>query len=286
MPGETLDFLTCEEILTPSRDEAINSSASQLTALQDEQMIEHIHWLNGEFVFAAHGGHANIVIPKNFTGWSWMRKSGGFLVYPHTTLSADVAAGAASFALSSATNWDSTGRSAIETTRNALDIVDHVSKASSTLTVSTATGAETVSIRHVSGNRVHKMYPLASDFARMHQLWVNSVPYQPEPFALQFPRYQRYAIYGSYILLPRGMPTADASYLYEKAPSEITELTSETNIPRRFLRWAVNMTLHHLFTVRRKRGDTLPALQLAEMELQKAINYDSVQSSSTQIRLA
>lgn len=286
MAGELLDFLTAEEIISPARDEAISSSTPQIRALQDTQMIEFTHWLNGEFVLAAHGSHPDIIIPSSFTGWSWMRKTKPFSIYVHNALSAIAAAGAASFSLNSAANWDNSGRSAIETSRGILDFVDHESKASNTLTVSTVAGAETIGIAHAAGNWVHRMPPLPDDFGRMHRLWVNQVPFDEEKFTSQFPNYRKFSIYGQYILLPRGSYTADGSMLYEKAPTEIIALGTETNIPRRFQRWAIYMTLHHLFMVRRKRGDTLTVLQLAELELQKAINYDAITSTSTHIRLA
>lgn len=270
-------FLQATDILSPARAEAISSSSSQITALQDEQMVEFIHWLNGEFINAAHLKH-------HAGGWSFMEKPGGFVIYQHTTLSANVSAGAATFALTSATNWDNTGRTCLETTRGGLDFPDHSSKSSNTLTVNAS--GQPIAIRHVSGNRAHKLYAVASDFGRVKQLWVNQVPYDQEKFAMQFPRARRFALHGQFFFLPRGMAEADCTYLYEKAPADITLTTSETNIPRSFQRWAIYMTLHHLFMVRRKREDTLPCLQLAEMELEKALQYDSVQSTSTQIRLA
>lgn len=276
---QAYDFLQATDILSPARDEAISSSAPQITALQNEQMVEFIHWLNTEWVNAAHlKGHSG--------GWSFMKKTAAFNVYQNTTLSANVSAGAATFVLTSASNWSSTGRSVIETTRGGMDFVDHESKSSNTLTVDTAAGKETISIAHVSGNRVHRLVPAPTDFSRVHELWVNQRPYGEEHFTGMFPRANRFAVYGQYFLMPRGMATADGTLLYEKAPNDIIATTTETNIPRAYQRWAIYMTLHHLFMVRRKREDTLPCLQLAEMELEKAIMADSVGSSSTRIRLA
>lgn len=283
---QNYDFLTAEEILSPSRDEAISSANPQLTALQNTQMVEFIHWLNGEFVNAAHGTHQNIIIPSSFTGWSWMRRTSNFSIYTHNSLSALIVAGAPSFTLTSATNWDNEGRSVIETARGALDFVDHTNKSSNTLTVSSVDGAETVSIGHAAGNRVHKLYPVASDFSRIIQMWVNQLPYEEERFIGMFPRARRFSVYGQYLFLPRGTAAADGTLVYEKAPTNITSLSTRTNIPRRFKRWAIYMTLHHLYTIRRKRGDIVPALEMAERELQTAINADSVSSTSTRIRLA
>lgn len=276
---EVYTFLDVQSILTPSRSEAISASSPQIAALQNEQMIEFVHWLNGEFIFAAHGRHHN-------GGFSWMKRTSNFNVYTHSSLSAAIAAGAATFTLASAANWDSTGRSAAETTRGALDFIDHTSKASNTLTVSTVAGAETVTIAHGAGNRVHRLIPAPSDLGRVHQFWVNTVPYGEDKFTGQFPCYRRYMMHGQFFLLPRGSVTADGTLLYEKAPTSITAIDTETNIPRRFLRWAVYMTLHHLYMIRKKRGDTLTTLQLAERELDTALLYDSVGNSSINISLA
>lgn len=277
--SELYDFLTAQSILTPARDEAINSSSSQITALQDTQMAEFIHTLNSDFILAAHTRH-------HAMGWSWMKRTTNFNIYVHNSLSVLAAAGAASFTLSSATNFDTTGRSIIETTRGALDFVDHTNKAGNVLTVSTVTGAETISIAHAAGNWVHKLYATPSDFGRVHKLFVNQREFFEEKLSGMFPCYNKFSLYGQFILLPRGSYTADATLLYEKAPTDITSVDTTTNIPRRFLRWAVYSTLFHLYNVRRKRGDLKTTFEMAELKLQEALQYDSIASSSTQIRLA
>ena len=286
MSGENLDFLTARQIVSPARDEALSSSTPQISALQDTQITEFIHWLNGEFVFAAHGSHANIIIPSSFTGFSWMKKTTNLSFVTHNSLSAAAAASAATFSLTSATNWDNTGRTAFETTRGAVVFVDHESKASNTLTVSTATGAQTISIALASGSRANKLYALPSDFGRVHHLFVNTLPFAEEKMSGMFPRGGRFSVFGSYLFMPRGMYTADGTLLYEKAPTEIATLDTTTNIPRRALRWAIESTLFHLFRIKRKRGDLVTTDQLAERELQKIINYDMLTSTGTQIRLA
>lgn len=276
---ENYGFLTASDILTPARAEAINSTTSQITALQDTQMAEFIHTLNSDFILAAHSEH-------NAGGWSWMKKTTNFSIYVHNSLSAAAAAGAATFALSSATNFDSSGRVVIETNRGALDFVDYSSKSSNTLTVSTTSGDETISMAHASGDWVHKLYPTPSDFGRVHQFWVNQVPYFEQKLTGMFPGYNRFMLYGQYILLPRGSYTADGTLLYEKAPDTISAVGSTTNIPRRFLRWAIYATLFHLYQVRRKRGDLKTTYDMMQIELQKALQYDSIASSGSQIRLA
>lgn len=270
-------FLTAQDILTAARSEAISSSNSQVTALQNEQMIEFVHTLNLDFILFAHTRH-------HAKGWSWMRKTHNFRTVSDNRLSAAIASGAATFALTSAADFDASGRVVIETNRGAMDFVDYESKASNTLTTSTVSGAETVSMSH-STDRVHKLYAAPTDFGRVHQLWINTVTFDYEKFNIGFPRPRFFTIYGDYFLMPRGMYIADASLLYEKKHNNITGLTSETNIPREFQRFAIEYTLAHLFMIRRKRDDMPTAMEMAEIALQKALLFDATQSSSNAIRL-
>jgi hypothetical protein len=240
-------------------------------------MIEFIHSLNLDFLLAAHTRH-------HARGWSWMKKSGGFNTVSNNSLSVAIAAGASTFALTSASNWDNTGRSVMETARGALDFVDHMNKSSNTLTVSTATGAETVSLAH-STDRVHKLYSAPSDFGRVHNLWVNTLEFRYEKFNGVFPRTRSFSLYGDFFFMPRGMYAADITLLYEKKHAAITALTSPTNIPREFQRWAIESTLAHLFMIRRKRADMPTAMELAELALQKALLFDATQWSSNSISL-
>lgn len=271
-------FLTAQQILTPARDEAISSSSSQVTALQDTQMLEFINTLVSDFILAAHTQH-------HAGGFSWMRKTDNFRTVSHNSLSAAISAGSATFTLNSATNWDTSGRSIIETNKGALDFVDHTNKSSNTLTVSTVTGAETVSFSHAT-DRVHKLYPVPTGFNRVHKLWVNNVPFKFVKFDGLFPIPCNFTTYGGYFLFPRGMYNADVTVLYERKPTVVTSLTTETDIPREFLRYAVEMTLHHVYGIRRKRADAPTSLALAQIALEKALMYDSTDSSSNHISLA
>jgi len=270
-------FLNCQQILTPARGEAISSSNSQVTSLQDTQMIEFIHSLNLDFILAAHTQH-------HAKGWSWMKKTGNLKTVTHNSLASAISAGATDFTLNDSSGFDTNGRVIIETNRGAMDFVDHVGNAVNILTTSTVSGAEVVSMDHAT-DRVHKLYAAASDFGRVHNLWVNNLPFGFDKFNMAFPRGRHFTTYGNYFMFPRGMYEADISYLYEKKHNDITVMTSETNIPREFLRYAVQMTLAHLFMIRRKRADMPTSMQLAAIELEKALLFDSTESSSNLIRL-
>ena len=270
-------FLTAQQILTPARSEAISSTNSQVTALENTQMIEYIHALNLDFILAAHTRH-------HARGWSWLKKTTAFKTYTHSSLSAAISSGAATFTLASATNFDNSGRSVIETNRGALDFVDHSSKATNTLTVSTASGAETVSLDHAT-DKVHKLYATPSDYGRVHELWVNTREFRYRKFNGVFPPVGSFSTYGNFFFMPRGVSSSDVTVHYEQKHNNVSLLTSETNIPREFQRWAVLYTLHHLFFVRRKRADMPTVLQLAEIELEKALQFDATQSTSNSINL-
>ena len=259
-------FLTAEQIIDPAVSEAIGSTSSLLTALQDTQLIERVEALNSEFIRSAHTRH-----PKG--GWSWMRKASVFQTVASTTLNGDISAGDLTFILTSGTNWASSGRSVIEASSGSLDFVDHESKATHTLTVSTTTGDETISIDHSDGERVEKLYAVPSDYGKTIKLYVGTVEYFYERID-RYPPLGKFALYGSYFFMPRGIGARDVTLHYEKVPATITLTTSETNIPVEYQRWAIEKLKAHIFTIRKKRADIALALQLAEAELLAALDHD------------
>ena len=269
-------FLTASEIITAAKSEAISATTSQITAIQDPQMVEFLHQLNSEFCFAAEGR-------SHQKGWSFLKKPGNFNTHVHNSLSVAAVVGDSSISLNSSALFQPSGRVAIETFRGGLDIVDYSSNVANVLTVDT--DGEAIGIAHAT-DRVYELYAVPSDFARVHRLWINSRPFIEKQLTGQFPLGGTYALYGDFFFMPRGMYTADATLLYEKKPNTISELDSETNIPRIFQRWAIEMTLFRLFRIRRKRGDLQTTLELAQIELEKALNYDMVNHSSNHITLA
>lgn len=273
---EQYTFLSVDDILTPAVSEAINASDSQLTAMQDTQLIAFTKWLSGELQRKAYS--------KNGEGLSFMKKTSAFKTYPKTTLNGIVLAGAASMTLTSSTNWDTSGKSVIETVKNALDFVDHENNAANVLTVSTATGADVVSMAHASGEKIHKLYPLPTDFAKMLEdgFRINDIPYDYCQ-CRGFPIHRKYTVYRGYVLLPRGEQNSDVTLWYERTQTAITARTgdgSTTDIPDKALRWAIEMTLFHLFKIRRKRGDLQTTDQLAERYLDEFLAYDSMFSEN------
>lgn len=271
---QTYSFLTADTIISTAKAEAVGSTSSSLTAMQDTQLIAKVQQLSTEFVNSAHTRHP-------LGGWSWMRKLTNFQTKDATTLASPVAAGAATYVLTSGTDFDTTGRSVIETSKGALDFVDHTGKSTNTLTVSAATGAETISMAHVSSERVEKLYALPSDYSKARQLVVNTLPYRYERLD-GFPPAGSFTTYGAYILLPRGIGQQDCTLYYEAKSSTIDELTDSTNIPVDYSRWAIEKMKAHIYLVRRKREDVKPALDLAEECLQYALSMDTEQISNSE----
>lgn len=240
-------FLTATNLIAAAKAEAIGSTTSSLTALQARQLLGKVQQLNNEFVNSAHTRHP-------LGGWSWMQKVTNFQSKGATTLNGAVSAGAASVILTSGTDWDSTGRSVIETAKGALDFVDHSAKATNTLTVSSATGAETVSIDHATSERVEKLYALPSDYSKVQKLYANSVLYRYERLD-GFPSSGMFSTYGGYILLPRGIGTQDCTLYYFKKGSTIDELADTLDIPTEYSRYAIESLKAHIYMIRRKRSD-------------------------------
>lgn len=265
------DFITADTLISTAKAEAISSTSSSITALQDEQLLAKVHQLNAEWVNLAH--------QSPLGGWSWMQRIYNFKSVPHTSIDGPSLANAATFAVNSATNLDTSGRLAIETSKNAIDFVDYESKSSNTITVSTATGAETMEIAHADGDRVEKMYPLPSDYSKAKFLYVNGIPYDYERLDA-WP--DGFTTYGNYMLLRRGIGSCDCTLSYFKKGNTISALSDTTDIPSIFERWAVERLKAHIYLIRRKRSDVPTALQLAQESLAYALAHDSQQVSSSE----
>lgn len=234
-------------------------------------MLAKVSQLNAEWVNAAHRSALG--------GWSWMQKLTNFSSVQSTTLNGSISSGAATFILTSASDFDSSGRVVIETSKNALDFVDYESKATNTLTVSTATGAETVNIAHATLSRVEKMHPLPTDYSKVKYLYINQVAYPYERLD-GWPR--GFTTYGGYILLPRGIGAQDCTLSYFKKGATIDELTDTTNIPSEFSRYAIERLKAHIYLIRRKRNDVQTSLTLAQECLEYALSHDSQQISNSE----
>lgn len=268
---QSYSFITADTLISTAKAEAIGSTTSSLTALQDTQMLAKVQQLNAEWVNSAHRSALG--------GWSWMQKIKNFKSVQSTTLNGAISAGAATLVLTSASDFDSSGRIVIETSKNALDFVDYESKSTNTLTVSTATGAETVDIAHTTLSRVEKLYALPTDYSKIKYLYVNGVAY---PYERMDGYPSGFTTYGGYIMLPRGIGAQDCTLSYFKKGATIDELTDITDIPSEFSRYAIEKLKAHIYLIRRKRNDVQTSLTLAQECLDYALSHDSQQISNSE----
>jgi hypothetical protein len=276
---QAYSFLSAETLITTAKAEAIGSTTSSLTALQDERLLARASQINADFVNSAHTRHP-------LGGWSWMlAKPYPFLTKAATTLNGALAAGADTVTLTSASDFDSAGKFVIERASGMLEFVDNESKLVNVLTVSTSTGADTVQIAHLTGEKVEKLYALPSDYSKFAWLYVNSVVY-PYQKLDQFPPGGYFTIYDSFILMPKQIGAQDCTLYYFRKADVINAMANATNIPTEFSRFAIEKLKAHIYLVRRKRSDIQTALNLAEEELQKAFTMDSqTQSNSEYTRI-
>jgi len=235
-------------------------------------MIAKVHQLNTEWVNAAHRSALG--------GWSWMQKLTNFKSVQSTTLNGAISAGDATLILTDASDFDSSGRIVIETSKNALDFVDYESKATHTLTVSTTTGAETINIAHTTLSRVEKLYALPSDYSKVKYLYINQVVY---PYERLDGWPSGFTTYSGFILLPRGIGSQDCTLSYFKKGATITALTDTTNIPSEHSRYAIEKLKAHIYLIRRKREDVQTSLTLAQEALEYALSHDSQQISNSEM---
>ncbi len=279
--AQQYSFLTIDQILTPALSEAINNSSSQLTALQDVQMVAFIKSLDAKL---RHAFHTKI----DAQGASWLvNRTFPFKTYRGTTLDLACSAGALTFKLASNTNVPTSGRLAIQTIKGAIDIVDFSGNVGGVLTVSTATGARTLQIDHAAGEKVMQLYPIPSDMSKMEAFKVNSFPPFEQSNAWSFPVFGEYKQIDAYYMVPYNLPNSDVTIWYESVGNVITsndDRTQLTNIPEECIRWAIEETLFHLFRIRRKRGDLQITQQILDDELHEFITYDAILSSETQMR--
>lgn len=273
MPQSYRDQITVDEAISRAKGEAIGSASSSITSLQDSQLIEKVEQINSDFIHT----------PRHLRGgWSFMERVTNFQTKNNTTLDGAISSGAATLVLTSASNFDSSGRIVIETSKDALDFVDYESKSTNTLTISTVTGAETINMSHADNERVEKLYPLPSDYGKLYKLQVNATQYFYERFDSRFPSVGNFTTYGQYFLMPRGIGAQDVTVHYYKKPSTLTSLDDSTDIPADFQRYIIEMLKAHIYLIRRKRQDVETALVLANQALDYAISVDTSEMADSQ----
>lgn len=268
MSGQSYSFITTGTLIDQAVAEAIGSTASSLTALQDTALIRQVDWIDRQFVNAAHTSHPN-------EGWSWMTDQRDFFqTLASTTLSANAAEAAVSITVTSATGFPTSGQLFIRTSKDAVEFVPFSAVVGSTVTVSA------LSMAHLSGEHVELCYPLASTFGKIKRVMVNSVPYFYED-SLDTPSRGHFTFRGAYIVFPYDIGAEDITLVFDKKPTTLStgdatvDRATSTDIPNDFHRYGVEMLKSYIFTTRRKREDAAQAKVDAETALLDALSYDS-----------
>lgn len=191
-----------------------------------------------------------------------------------TTLNGALTTASITAVLTDASDWDSSGRFWVKTSKGAVDFIDYTSKASNTLS-----GVTDIDMPHATAEKAQKCYALPSRFAKARRLLVNSSEYSYIKQEL-LPYQLTYYTMGAYIVMPEDIGEQDATFYFEKSPTDIfsgvdaTDLATSLDIPEDFQWYAINKLIAHIYRIRRKREDSLYADQLAEQEIERALNYD------------
>lgn len=274
MSGQTFTFATVGTIIDAAVAEAIGSSASSLTALQDLSLIRYTDWVNRQFLSAAHTQHGN-------DGFSWMKDQRDlFPTFAATSLASSAATGAVSITVASATGFPTSGQLFIRTANDAVEFVPFSAVAGVTITTSA------LSLAHASGEHVELCYALPTNFGKIKHVMVNSVQYFYEDVQ-DLPRYGHYTLNGGFIVFPYDFGAEDVTIVYDKKPTtvstgvSVTDRATETDIPVEFQRYGIEMVKSYILTVRRKREDAAQAQGMAQLALQEALAYDISNSTSS-----
>ena len=274
---QQFSFSTVENIMDQAINEALGSSASAITALQTTSLIKKIDNDNKQFINAFSARSSLGAAP-------WMIDDDGYLFQSvsETSLNGAVAVGATSVILTSATNFASSGRVWIRTSKGAIEFVDYSAKASNTLTV---TSSE-IDIAHASGEVVGKLHALPSDFGKIYKLKINNydysyMSYEKTRTSIDLPYHGTYTTRGDYLLLPQGLGSQDCTLWYAKKATTLstgvngTDMALSVDVPVDFERYLIYSLVSFIQRTRRAREDSIQSMQLASLELEKAISYST-----------
>jgi hypothetical protein len=277
---QVYQFATVGSIIEQATNEAIGSTASQITALQNKALIQYVDNINQSFIVASQIRH-------HAGGWSWMEGSENFQTINDTVLGANLATTDSSATITTTTGWPTAGRFWIRTAKGSIDFVDYTG-----LSGSTVTGITGVGIPHVAGESVGICYATPTDFGKMRRMIVNTVEYFFDDRRYLLPYWGSYKLRQNYIVLPQSTQTSsDVTYWYEKKATILSNSTStndttaadlllETNIPTYFNRYGVEALKGYIFNVRRKPDLAQMCEMKAQQEVDAALSFDCVETAA------
>lgn len=267
---QNYSFPSCETAIDQAVTETLGSSASSITALQTTALIRQMDVINRAFVNSAHTRHSG-------GAWSWMQTSSAFQTKDSTTVATAYTSGT-SLTLTDSSDYASTGSGWARTSKDAFEFVTWSANAGNVLTITA------LSLDYAVGSRFETLYALPSDYAKARRLLVNGsqLDYRQQQ---DLPTHRTYYTRGAFIILPEGIGECDASLWYEKRPTDLstgtdaTDLALSLDIPHDFFRHAVESLKAYIYMIRRKEDKAQLSLQLADMELDKALSYDVTRTS-------
>ena len=278
--SEVYTFPTLQTVRDQAVNECLGGSLLYPTALQDAALIRELNVINSEFV--------NAPYLRNYSGWKWMEEITNFQSKAATTLNGALTTSSTSIILTSATDFDSSGRVWSETGNGALDFMDYTGKSSNTLT-----GATGIDIAHASGDSVEKLYALPSNFGKSRTLYLNGSEYTfVDSSNYLIPPSGYYTTQGAYIFLPENVGAQDATLRYMKKPTNVstgvigTDLATSMDVPVRYARFAVERLKAYIYSITRHPDKQATALQLAQGSLEEAFTYSFRQTASPTARLS
>lgn len=219
-------------------------------------------------------------------GWSWMEDVTNIQTKAGTTLNGAITTATTTVTVTSGTDFDSSGRFWVKTSSGAIDFVDYTGKSTNDLT-----GATDIDIDHASGENVEKLYATPSDFAKV----ISMISDRSELFywnaysSNQLPPPSTFFTRGAYWLFSEGIGATDITIWYQKKAADLstgvtaTDDAKSMDIPEEFYRYAVEQMKSYIFRIRRQNEEANESLQLAEDELQRALDYDTSHSTSTRL---
>ena len=282
-------FSLASDIATQTRAEAATGANPVASALQDDEMYQRLSDLNAEGV-----NYPNEIGMK---GWGFLDKETIISTIASTTLNGAILSGATSLILTSATGWDDPASADIAAgyIKTGDDIFDFFSYGE--LASTTLSSAEGIQMGHASGEEVHKIYALPSDYGYPRAMFRESRTlewYSQEQSKRQVPRAPFYmvkimevtisgTIYRkAFVVFPEDIGALTWVFRYQRQATVIDAGTDRVDMPnghgRRFLIEGLKSYIYHN---EGETNDELKSRELSRFHLAKLADEWSTETQES-----
>lgn len=290
--SEISSFSTASTILTQVRAKTRIGSNPTATALQNTAMLLQLNDVNDWF--------HNYPYTIGMLGWKFNDKETVIQSKTHTTLNGALSAGATSVVVTSGTNFDSPPIDSLHPTiaggyiRTSTYIHDYFTyESKSSNTFSTAYGLD---VAHATGEEVHKIYLLPSDFGKTRSMFreSNVIEYQQmDQDFRQTPPFGYYMLKnlvgssgasGTFMILPWMIGAYSFKLYYMKKATTISssDLTDKINAPDGDGRQAViEKMCQYVWEILGEDTLAQRAAQNAELAMDRCLGKWSMHTAST-----